>query len=121
MPSLAKSEAAERAELLNVDGYRLLLDLTAPGEEFRSDCTIRFGAKPGSSTFLDVRPASIDSVELNGRQLDPAPLTDGRLPLTELAADNELRVVAQMRYSGDGEGLHRHVDPADGRTYLYAM
>ena len=26
-----------------------------------------------------------------------------------------------MRYSGDGEGLHRHVDPADGQTYLYAM
>ena len=26
-----------------------------------------------------------------------------------------------MAYSSDGEGLHRHVDPADGRTYLYAM
>ena len=26
-----------------------------------------------------------------------------------------------MAYSDDGEGLHRHVDPGDGRTYLYAM
>ena len=26
-----------------------------------------------------------------------------------------------MAYSTDGEGLHRHVDPADGQTYLYAM
>ena len=26
-----------------------------------------------------------------------------------------------MAYSDDGEGLHRHVDPADGRSYLYAM
>jgi aminopeptidase N len=121
MPSLARSEAAERAELLNVDSYRLLLELPAAGEEFRSDCTIRFGAKPGASSFLDVRPASITSAELNGRRLDPATLADGRLPLPELAADNELRIVAQMRYSGDGEGLHRHVDPADGRTYLYAM
>ena len=35
--------------------------------------------------------------------------------------ENELVVDAVMAYSGDGEGLHRHVDPADGRTYLYAM
>jgi aminopeptidase N len=26
-----------------------------------------------------------------------------------------------MNYSDDGEGLHRHVDPVDGRVYLYAM
>jgi len=26
-----------------------------------------------------------------------------------------------MGYSSDGEGLHRHVDPADGNVYLYAM
>ena len=26
-----------------------------------------------------------------------------------------------MAYSNDGEGLHRHVDPADGLVYLYAM
>ena len=26
-----------------------------------------------------------------------------------------------MAYSADGEGLHRHVDPADQKTYLYAM
>ena len=25
-----------------------------------------------------------------------------------------------MRYSNTGEGLHRFVDPADGRVYLYA-
>ena len=38
-----------------------------------------------------------------------------------LRPDNELVVDAAMAYSHDGEGLHRHVDPADGRTYLYAM
>jgi len=122
MPSLGRSEAAERAELLTVDHYRLSLDLRADGAEFRSDCTIRFRAsRPGADTFLEVRPAAIESAELNGRTLDPASLADGRLPLPGLAAENELRIVARMRYSGDGEGLHRHVDPADGRTYLYAM
>ena len=122
MPSLARSEAAERAELLAVDHYRLVLELARTGEEFQSDCTIRFRAsRPGASTFVDLQPSSILSAELNGQSLDPATLADGRLPLPELAAENELRIVARMRYSGDGEGLHRHVDPADGQTYLYAM
>ncbi len=122
MPSLGRSEAAERAELLTVDHYRLSLDLPADGAEFRSECTVRFRAsRAGADTFIEVRPASIESAELNGRTLDPASLADGRLPLPDLATENELRIVARMRYSGDGEGLHRHVDPADGRAYLYAM
>jgi aminopeptidase N len=41
--------------------------------------------------------------------------------LKALAIENVVHVVAQMAYSSDGEGLHRHVDPADGKTYLYAM
>jgi aminopeptidase N len=122
MPSLARIDAAERAALLTVSNYRVALDLPAGGPEFRSDTTITFRcATPGSGTFLDLRPASIELIELNGRPLDPATLADGRLPLTGLAAENTLRVVAQMSYSSDGEGLHRHVDPADGRPYLYAM
>jgi aminopeptidase N len=122
MPSLARSEAAERAALLTVDHYRLAFELAADGAQFRSDCTIRFrAARPGASSFVDVRPDSIELAELNGRPLDPATLSDGRLPLAGLAAENELRIVARMPYSADGEGLHRHVDPADGCSYLYAM
>lgn len=122
MPSLARIEAAERAELLSVQGYRLSFDLPESGPEFRSETVIRFGCrKPGASTFLDVKAAAVESVELNGRALDPEAVQDGRLPLSDLAADNELRLVARMRYANDGEGLHRHVDPADGLTYLYAM
>ena len=46
---------------------------------------------------------------------------DSRIPLTDLAADNELRVEATCAYSHSGEGLHRFVDPADGRPYLYTQ
>jgi aminopeptidase N len=122
MPSLARSEATVRAELLTVDHYQLAFELSGDDVQFRSDCTIRFRcSRPGASSFVDVRPESIELAELNGHPLDPATLSDGRLPLAGLAAENELRIVARMRYSDDGEGLHRHVDPADGRTYLYAM
>ncbi|MDQ1745311.1 MAG: aminopeptidase, partial [Pseudonocardiales bacterium] len=122
MPSLTRTEAVERAALLTVRNYRIALDLTGTGGEFGSDTTIEFSATDSTaSTFLDLRARRVLSVQLNGEPVDPAGLVDGRLPLTGLRADNTLRVRALMSYSTDGEGIHRHVDPADGRTYLYAM
>jgi aminopeptidase N len=122
MPSLTRVEAVERAALLTVRNYRISLDLTGAGQDFGSDTTIEFSAaEPGASTFLDLRAASVQSASLNGEPLDPAELVDGRLPVTGLRAENTLRVRARMAYSSDGEGMHRHVDPADGQTYLYAM
>ncbi len=122
MPSLALIEAVERARLLTVSNYRVVLDLPEYGAEFGSDTTITFAcAEPGASTFLDVRPVGLDLLELNGERLDPTSLVDGRVALNGLRAENVLRVVARMAYSTDGEGLHRHVDPSDGRGYLYAM
>ena len=57
---------------------------------------------------------------LNGTQIDPrGAIADGRIELPGLAHRNELRVVADCRYSSDGTGLHRAVDSADGKIYLY--
>jgi aminopeptidase N len=122
VPSLTRIEATERAELLSVQSYHIALDLTGGGDEFRSRTTIRFACQTrGASTFLDVKAAQIESVRLNGDPIDVAAVADGRVELKSLAIDNTVEVVAQMAYSSDGEGLHRHVDPADGLTYLYAM
>ncbi|HEY2043193.1 MAG TPA: aminopeptidase N [Jatrophihabitans sp.] len=124
MPSLTRIEATDRADLLDIEQYRIDLDLTESTRdgEFGSDTTISFRCSdPSSSTFLDVHAASIASISLNGSDLDPATIVDGRLPLSGLQAVNELRIVARMSYSSDGEGMHRHLDPADGKTYLYAM
>ncbi|MEO6504229.1 MAG: aminopeptidase N [Jatrophihabitantaceae bacterium] len=122
MPSLTRLEAVERAALLTVRNYRITLDLTGAAQDFGSDTVIEFSAAdPTASTFLDLRAASVQSVSLNDEPVDPADLVDGRLPLTGLRPENVLRVRARMAYSSDGEGMHRHVDPADGQTYLYAM
>ena len=56
---------------------------------------------------------------LNGAEVDPASLSDGRLPLVDLRPENEVVVTATMRYSNDGQGLHRSVDAADGNHYVY--
>jgi aminopeptidase N len=122
MPSLTRTEAVERSALLRVRAYQVDLDLTTGSETFRSTTRIAFDAtSSGSGTFLEVRPTLLRSATLNGRALDPAALDDGRLPLAGLAAENELVVVADMAYSRECEGLHRYVDPADGRVYVYAF
>ncbi|MFC4019866.1 aminopeptidase N [Micromonospora sp. GCM10011542] len=121
MPSLTRVEATARGAAITVESYQVDLDLTGGGERFRSQVTIRFRATPGTETFAEVKPAKLLAVRLNDRDVDPDALTDNRLPLTDLRAENTLTVSAEMAYSNSGEGMHRFVDPADGETYLYAV
>ncbi|HET6531763.1 MAG TPA: aminopeptidase N [Actinoplanes sp.] len=120
MPSLTRTEAARRAEILTVAGYRIDLDVTEGGDTFRSRTVVRFGATAGAATFADLEPAELISATLNGVPIGPDALAGHRLTLTRLAETNELVVEARMAYSNTGEGLHRFTDPADQRTYLYA-
>ncbi|MGC4814934.1 aminopeptidase N [Micromonospora sp. DT228] len=121
MPSLTRVEATARGAAITVESYQVDLDLTGGAEVFRSHVEIRFRAAPGTATFVELKPAKLLAVRLNDRDLDAGLLTDNRLRLTDLAADNTLVVEAEMAYSNAGEGMHRFVDPADGETYLYAV
>src|ERR1043165_4324586 len=123
MPSLRRDEAQTRAELISVDSYVIDLDLTRGDELFGSTATIRFrsGGDPGTATFFEVVPETLHRVVLNGTELPVGDLADNRFPLTGLAADNELVVEADMRYSHSGEGLHRFTDPEDKLVYTYMM
>ncbi len=118
---ITSAETAERARLLRIAGYDVTLDLTGGGELFGSQSVIRFDCTaPGSATYVDLVADRIHEISLNGVGIDPArAYADGRIALPDLAARNELRVVADCRYSADGTGLHRSVDPADGRVYTY--
>lgn len=120
VPSLTREEAQQRAQLINVDSMEVALDLDRGVESFGSTTRIRFScSSPGESTFLDLRPVSVESIQLNGEAIAPDALVDGRLPLADLAADNTVEVVASMAYSRDGQGLHRSTDPADDEDYVY--
>ena len=112
MPSLTRDEAGVRASLVRVGSYRV--DLDRGPRTFVSTSTVRFrSGEVGATTWLDIAPLVLHEVRLNGRVLDVAGLTDGRIVLSELAGDNEVVVRATMAYSRDGQGLHRAVDPAD--------
>ncbi|MDO5618408.1 aminopeptidase N [Kocuria sp.] len=120
--NLTRVEAAERAALVSVDSYDVVLDLTTGNTTFHTTTTVKFKAKPGASTFMDAFTAAVNSIQLNGRQLDPAEVADGvRIQLPQLAEDNVLVVDAEMYYTNTGEGLHRFVDPVDGEVYLYSQ
>ncbi|MGP9502323.1 aminopeptidase N [Specibacter sp. AOP5-B1-6] len=80
------------------------------------------GSAAPVATFLDFIGLSVESVLLNGVELNLADVVDGaRIHLPSLAAENEVVVAATAAYSSSGEGLHRFVDPADGRTYTYTQ
>ncbi|HEY0891122.1 MAG TPA: aminopeptidase N [Nocardioides sp.] len=121
--NLTRDEAAARAALLDVTSYAVELDLTTGPEKFASTTTITFTATtPGASTFADLVDADVHEITLNGVALDPATAyADSRIALSDLAAENTLVVRADCRYSHSGEGLHRFVDPADDRVYLYTQ
>ncbi|RKT11013.1 membrane alanyl aminopeptidase [Streptomyces sp. 1114.5] len=122
--NLTREEARTRADLLHVDAYDIELDLGSAreGGTFRSTTVVRFTATtPGAETFIDLVAPSVEEITLNGAPLDPASFADSRIPLPNLAAENELRVVADCAYTNTGEGLHRFVDPVDGETYLYTQ
>ena len=122
--NLTRDEARARAALLDVQSYVVDLDLTTGSTKtFRSTTTLSFTcSEPGAETFVDLVGADISELTLNGRELDWSELYEhGRIRLTDLAAENELRVTADMLYSHTGEGLHRFVDPADDRVYLYSQ
>jgi aminopeptidase N len=123
--NLSRDEARERAALLEVTSYTVDLDLSDTSNEvtFPSTTVVRFASRtPGAATFVDLIAASVHEIVLNGRPIDPATAyRDHRILLEDLAADNELTVVADCVYSHTGEGMHRFVDPADGRLYLYSQ
>ncbi|MEV5428799.1 aminopeptidase N [Streptomyces sp. NPDC052701] len=122
MSVLTRDEAQTRAELLDVHRYTIELDLTTGDETFDSRTVIRFTARTDADTFVEVKPAELRSVTLDGQPLDPETLDGNRLPLKNLTAGaHELRVEASMRYSRTGEGMHRFTDPTDGETYVYTQ
>ncbi|MFI9785827.1 aminopeptidase N [Kitasatospora sp. NPDC051984] len=122
--NLTREEARTRAALLHVESYDIELDLSSAreGGTFRSTTVVRFTAtETGASTFIDLVAPAVSEIVLNGRALPLENFADSRIALPDLAAANELRVVADCAYTNTGEGLHRFVDPADGETYLYTQ
>ncbi len=120
--NLTRAEAAARSALISTESYAVALDLTTSETTFLSQTTVTFTASAGASSFIDLVAPKVDSITLNGEDLDPALVfADSRIALENLAEHNTLVVVAQCAYMNTGEGLHRFVDPVDQEVYLYSQ
>ncbi|MTE13296.1 aminopeptidase N [Nocardia aurantiaca] len=129
-PNLTREQAIERAATVQVENYKVELDLTGQptnaeeprSETFGSKSTVIFTATPGAQTFIDIVGAGVRSAVLNGVALDVSGYDEEQgIILPNLAASNELVVEADCEYSHTGEGLHRFVDPTDNKVYLYSQ
>ncbi len=119
--NLTRVEAQQRRAIIDTQSYDVALDLTTGPEVFRSTTTVRFTADAGAATFIDLIAREVHAITLNGRELPLSAFADARIALDDLAAENELVVVADCLYTNTGEGLHRFVDPVDGEVYLYSQ
>jgi aminopeptidase N len=118
---ITRAESRERARLLRVRSCAVGLDFTRGPEFFGSVSLIRFDCRePGAASHADLIAKCVREITLNGVPLDPADVwADGRITLRDLAARNELRVVADCAYSSSGTGMSRFTD-ADGAVCVYA-
>ena len=116
--NLTRDEARTRAELITVGSYQIELDLTGGDTTFRSVSTIAFDcARHGAGTFLNLtatararddsqrRPGSGQRVR---RRPDQPRGARGRA--------QHGRGRCRVRVLAQGEGLHRFVDPVDGKV-----
>ena len=124
--NLTRAEVRHRAGLLDTSAYAIEIDLSGrtvadPATQFASTTTLTFTARSAGQTHVDLIADHVARARLDGTDVDPAGFTGARLPLTLAAGPHQLTVTAVCPYSRSGEGLHRFLDPADGRTYLYTQ
>ena len=119
---LTQAEAAARsARVANVD---YVLDFALTGKEtFSGTSTISFDlADAATPLTVDLDKASISALVLNGKPV--APCYNGFFitlaPEHLLKGRNTVAVSYQRAHSTNGEGLHRMVDPVDGKVYTYS-
>lgn len=118
------SEADAMARSARVSNVDYVLDFTLTGKEnFAGTTTVSFDLKDTDAALtIDLDKATIKSLSVNGKQVTPrynnwfvtlAPedLAKGR---------NTVTIAYERAHSTNGEGLHRMVDPVDGRVYTYS-
>jgi aminopeptidase N len=118
--NLTKDEARERAALISGVSYDIDLDLDSGEETFGSTASMKFKcAERGATTFLDFASPDVEEIVVNGKQVSLDACQNQRILLFGLDEENEVVIKGRGKYSHTGYGMHRFVDPADGRVYTY--
>ena len=120
--NITRAEAQTRSSFIKNPAYTVALTIDGIGETYSCVASINFDAKDGVETWLDFISPQVDSVWLNGSELNVSEIFDGtRIKLSNLKEKNTVQVKAQCSYMNTGEGLHRHIDPVDKEVYIYTQ
>ena len=119
---LTQAEAATRsARVANVD---YVLDFALTGKEsFSGTSKISFDLSDNATPLtIDLDKATISALVVNGKTLAPQynQFFITLQPQDLVKGRNTVSVTYQRPHSTNGEGLHRMVDPVDGKVYTYS-
>ena len=128
--NITRDEAATRSQQLDVTSYEVLVDLSGRRPDgspladaagtFVSTTTVRFSSV-ACATHANLIAQAVLACRLDGQDVAAEAFDGEHLALQLDAGDHVLEVTSVMRFSRTGEGLHRFVDPADDRVYLYSQ
>ena len=119
---LSQEDAAARSARVSKVDYTLEFALTGK-ESFSGTTTMTFDLSDAAQPLtIDLDKATIASLTVNGKAVTPQ-YNQWFITLApqDLKAGRNTVVIAYSRlHSTNGEGLHRMVDPVDGRVYTYS-
>ena len=128
--NITRAGAQQRSQVVSIESYEVTVDLTGLGPDgtplaepdatFVSTSTIRFHST-GVATKVDLIADSVFLAALDDRDLDTDAFDGATFAIAPAEGYHTLTIMALCRYSHTGEGLHRFVDPADGKVYLYTQ
>ena len=119
---LTRDEAMKRSARVSNVAYTLAFELTGK-EQFGGTSTIAFDLKDTATPLtIDLNKGTITALTVNGKAVTPQYnnwfITVAAKDL--VAGRNTVAVTYTRAHSTNGEGLHRMLDPVDGRVYTYS-
>jgi aminopeptidase N len=122
LDQLSQTQAIARKSRVSDISYVLDIDLVSLVDSYQGRVTANFTLTDSDRPLeIDFTGGSVNGVVVNGETLDPD--YNGyflTLPTSALLAGRNAVVIEYVHpFDQDGTGLHRFVDPEDGRTYLY--
>ncbi len=122
--NLSRQEAAIRAQLIEIDDYKIDLDVREAVTDtkfFTVTSQIALMQKEAGNFFVDFIGKEVQSVAIDGENVD-FNYDGARITFPALkVGKHQLHISATGIYSTSGEGLHRFTDPVDNQTYLYTQ
>ncbi|MDO4259573.1 MAG: aminopeptidase N [Actinomycetaceae bacterium] len=122
MHAQTRHEARERSTTVRIDAMDVTVDVRQAGD-------LDVAAFPVTSRLTLRTSTGVVSIDCAGEVLGvavngveyPYSFGEDRVLVSDLPVDERVvvEVRAQCWYSRTGEGLHRYVDPEDGRVYVY--